>query len=170
MEDTHDYNVADETKHTCHQHVLWLFYHLPVYHALCGLDKKFTCDDVDDCNVEERTQGFCFLKAEGEVGRRGGPGAQPDCSQGDEVGQNVGKEMKCVGEDGDGVGEVAPHEFYSHEHQRQDGYFDEFGRNLFVLLIHRKLTIFLKPDRFLTFSFNKSQLSHPSSSFLPLSY
>lgn len=45
--------------------------------------------------------------------------------------------MEGVGEDSDGVGEVAAHEFDGHEDERHESDLDQLGGDLIVLLIHR---------------------------------
>lgn len=69
VEDSHDYYVADEAKNASYQHVLWLINDLFIDQPLCGLDKQFSSDKINDCDIDEGSKRFGFFPAKGEVRR-----------------------------------------------------------------------------------------------------
>lgn len=115
VQDLHDDEVADETEDTGEEHEQWFIDRFLVKHALGSLNEKFGSYDIDDRHVDECSQGLSLFPPECELFGRVRTGAQPDSSQGDEIGEDVREEMEGIGEDGDGVGEVAANKLDGHE-------------------------------------------------------
>ena len=137
VQDLHDDEVADEAEDAGDEHVQRFIDCFHVYHAPGGLHEKLGGYDVYYCHVDEGSQGLRFFPAEGELLGGVGAGAEPDCAEGDEVGEDIGEKVEGVGEDGDGVGEVTTDEFDGHEEEGHACYFDEFPADLLMFRIHR---------------------------------
>lgn len=135
VEHPHHVEVAEEAEDGGGEHVGGLFHHFLVDYPGGSFEEQLERHHPDNPHAYECPQRLELLVAEGQM-LGGDLVAHEDCREGDHVAGDIREEVEGVGEDGDGVGVVAPRDLYEHEDEGGDGYLFELEDDGLVFRVH----------------------------------